>query len=42
MGKPALKWELIGIIFIAVLGSFLHFAFDLSRQWPTPCPDCGG
>jgi hypothetical protein len=42
MGKPALKWELIGIIFIAVLGSFLHFVFDLSRQWPTPCPDCGG
>ncbi len=34
MGKRALKWELIGIIFIVVLGSFLHFAFDLSGQWP--------
>ena len=34
MKSPALKWELIGIAVISVLGSALHFAFDWSGEWP--------
>ena len=34
MKKSVLKWELIGIAIISVLGSFFHFLFDLSGQWP--------
>jgi hypothetical protein len=29
-----LKWELTGIAVITVLGSFLHFVFELSGEWP--------
>jgi hypothetical protein len=29
-----LRWELGGIIFIVVLGSLLHFAFEWSGNWP--------
>ena len=32
MKKLALKWELIGIAAISVLGSLLHFAFELSGE----------
>jgi hypothetical protein len=34
MRSLALKWELIGIAVISVLGSVLHFAFDWSGEWP--------
>ena len=34
MKKYALKWELLGIVFIIVLGGALHFVFDLSGEWP--------
>ncbi len=30
MRRRVLKWELIGIVVISVLGALLHFAFDLS------------
>ncbi len=30
MKNSVLKWEIIGIIFITFLGSFLHFLFELS------------
>ena len=33
MKNSALKWELIGIAIISILGSFFHFLFDLSDQW---------
>jgi hypothetical protein len=33
MKKYALKWELLGIVFIIVLGGALHFVFDLSGEW---------
>ncbi len=33
MKAIALKWELTGIIFIAILGGLLHFVFDWSGQW---------
>ena len=33
MKKVALKWELIGIICIVILGSMLHFVFGWSGQW---------
>jgi len=33
MKRVALKWELVGIIFIVVVGGMLHFAFDWSGQW---------
>lgn len=28
-----LHWEILGIVFIVFLGSFLHFAFELSGFW---------
>ena len=34
MGRSVLKWELIGIAVISVLGSVLHFAFALSGNSP--------
>ena len=27
-------WETAGVIVISLLGSFLHFVFDLSGEWP--------
>lgn len=33
MKKRVLKWELIGIAVITVIGSVLHFAFELSGEW---------
>lgn len=29
-----LRWEMTGVAFIILLGSFLHFLFDLLGQWP--------
>jgi len=34
MSMLILRWELIGIAVIAVLGSVLHFAFEWSGDWP--------
>ncbi len=34
MKRSVLKWELIGIAVISVLGSALHFAFELAGEWP--------
>jgi hypothetical protein len=34
MKSSVLKWELIGIVVISVLGSALHFAFAWSGGWP--------
>ncbi|NIQ07744.1 MAG: hypothetical protein GWO20_19120 [Candidatus Korarchaeota archaeon] len=31
--KKVLQWELQGMVFIIFLGSFLHFAFELSGGW---------
>jgi hypothetical protein len=33
MKRTILKWELIGIIVISLLGSVLHFLFELSGEW---------
>ena len=33
MDKLILKWELIGIFIISLLGAILHFVFDWSGQW---------
>jgi hypothetical protein len=32
MKKPVLKWELFGIIFVFLLGAFLHFVFEWSGE----------
>jgi hypothetical protein len=32
MKTLALKWELLGIIPVSLLGAFLHFAFELSGE----------
>jgi hypothetical protein len=32
MKNSVLKWEMLGIVAISLLGSFLHFAFDLSGE----------
>jgi len=32
MKKSALKWELVGIAFISILGSVLHFVFEWSGE----------
>jgi hypothetical protein len=29
-----LKWELLGVAFISLAGSFLHFSFSLLGEWP--------
>lgn len=34
MKRPALKWELIGIAVISLVGSALHFVFELSGELP--------
>jgi hypothetical protein len=34
MQRSILRWELIGIGVIAILGSGLHFAFEWSGDWP--------
>jgi len=34
MKHSVLKWELIGIAVISVVGSALHFLFELSGEWP--------
>jgi len=31
--KSVLLWELIGVVVIFILGSVLHFAFELSGEW---------
>jgi hypothetical protein len=31
--NSTLKWELVGIVFIVVIGGALHFVFDLSGGW---------
>jgi hypothetical protein len=31
--KSILLWEIVGIIFIVVLGTLLHFAFEWSGRW---------
>ncbi|MFX1486569.1 MAG: DUF6512 family protein [Promethearchaeota archaeon] len=33
MKKPILVWEIVGMLFIILLGSFLHFAFELSGEF---------
>ena len=33
MNKYTLKWELVGIVFIVIVGGALHFVFDLSGAW---------
>jgi hypothetical protein len=33
MSRSVLKWELIGIATISILGAILHFVFDWSGQW---------
>lgn len=34
MNKKVLIWEIIGIVFITLLGSFMHFFFELTGSWP--------
>ncbi len=33
MNRSILKWELIGIAFIIVVGGAMHFVFELSGEW---------
>ena len=33
MNRYMLKWELLGIVFIVIVGSAFHFVFDLSGGW---------
>jgi hypothetical protein len=33
MNKSIRKWELIGIAVISIVGSFLHFLFELAGKW---------
>lgn len=33
MKKTALKWDMVGIAFIVITGSVLHFAFEWSGEW---------
>jgi hypothetical protein len=33
MDKGILKWEITGLLFILIIGSGLHFAFELSNFW---------
>lgn len=33
MGRSALRWELVGIVVISVLGSLLHFSFEWADGW---------
>jgi len=34
MKRSVLKWEIIGIAVISVLGSLFHFLFELCGEWP--------
>ncbi len=34
MNKKILIWEIVGMIFISLLGSFLHFLFELTGYFP--------
>lgn len=34
MNKKVLIWEIIGIVFITLLGSFMHFLFEITGYWP--------
>jgi len=34
MKRSILRWELIGIAVISIVGSVLHFAFEWSGSWP--------
>ncbi|MFX0025010.1 MAG: DUF6512 family protein [Candidatus Hermodarchaeota archaeon] len=34
MNKKVLIWEIIGIVFITLLGSFMHFLFEITGSWP--------
>ena len=34
MNRRVLKWELIGILIISIVGSLLHFVFDWAGKWP--------
>ncbi|MCJ7665514.1 MAG: DUF6512 family protein, partial [Actinobacteria bacterium] len=31
--KKLLTWEMLGILFAFILGSLLHFTFELSGSW---------
>ncbi|TFG04111.1 hypothetical protein EU538_12770 [Candidatus Thorarchaeota archaeon] len=33
MNRYILKWEVFGIVFIVIIGSALHFVFDLAGGW---------
>ena len=33
MKKYTLKWELVGAVFIVIIGGVLHFVFDFSGDW---------
>lgn len=33
MKKSVLRYELVGIVFIVILGSMLHFAFEWAGRW---------
>jgi len=33
MKKSTFKWELVGIVFIIIVGGALHFVFDFSGGW---------
>ena len=33
MKRSILRWELVGIIVISILGSVLHFVFEWSGNW---------
>jgi len=33
MGRSVLRWEIVGIVVISVLGSLLHFSFEWVGGW---------
>jgi len=33
MKKTILKWEVVGIVFVVVIGAFFHFTFQLLNYW---------
>lgn len=35
MKKTILRWELVGIIVISLVGALLHFLFEWTNYWPT-------
>jgi hypothetical protein len=34
MKKKILSWQIVGMVFILFVGSFMHFLFELSGFWP--------